>query len=107
MEEVDSGSKCEVGHPIWLVAEGYGLCVTVTPDIRTIWYPWRFSPPRTNKEAWGLFGIKGRNGESAEAWTGKAFYSKKEALDEIQADMAAHRALPFDEEAERARLVAV
>lgn len=99
--EIDSASKCGVGHALTLVAEGYAYCTTV----RGVYYAWRMSPPRVS--GWGYEAIIGLDGLPIDAWVSCYCPTKFEALAFIQADIDAHRSLPFDEEAERARLVAV
>lgn len=103
--EIDSGSKCFRGHPIWLVAEGYGICYGNLDGGPLLWSPWRMTPPRTL--GWSKGSIHGRDGQEIPAWFSWASDSKAETLAMIQQDMDAHRALPFDEEAERARLMLV
>ena len=104
-EEIERGWLCAVGHPLRLVAEGYAICGD--PSLGT-WWPWKLTPPLT--EDWHPF-LTSRNwgdpsaGESF--WVSGVALSKEEALARILADIEAHRNLPFDEEAERARLVAV
>ena len=106
---IDSGSRCSSGHPIWLVSEGYGLCTASPPRGSLGWYAWRFTAPATTE--WYSSFVTGRDGQYIEAWTrwwGNAgFASKKGARAFIQRDMDAHRALPYDEERERARLMEV
>lgn len=99
--EIDSGSRCCHSHPLWLVAEGYALCLTLSD----VYYAWRMSPPLS--EGWCYEAIIGIDGLPTDAWVSCYCPTKFEALAFIQADIDAHRSLPFDEEAERARLVAV
>lgn len=103
--ELDSGSYCQVGHPLKLVAEGYAICSAVWGDC----YPIRLTPPRANLTRWAEFNIVGRDGKMIPAWDGWVpdGRTKASVLAFIQDDIDAHRNLPFDEEAERARLVAV
>ncbi len=102
--EIDSGSKCGAGHPILLVAEGYAMCRSERGLSRAI----RLTPPRTNLFHWYQFNIRSRTGERIPAWEWKPpGFTKAEVLAFIQADIDAHRNLPFDEEAERARLMPV
>ena len=112
--DIDSGSKCADGHPIWLVAEGYGLC----HEDEALWWAWRMTPPRTTsavtklevygeEAAWFRYGIIMRDGSLEDRWCEGWWDTKQEALDFIQRDMDAHRALPFDEALERSRLMPV
>lgn len=110
-KEIDSGSICGAGHPIRLVAEGYGYCIEDSPAGPERCYAWRFSPPSTSAAmlmitacAWKEAPLT--NGKLAWVQSGHS-YTKQEVLDTIAADIDAHRNLPFDEERERARLVAV
>jgi len=99
--EVDSGSTCISGHHLMLVAEGYALCC----EDGVVWYPWKLSPPSAG--SWGMTYVRGRDSKHIRAWVGLLWLSKDEALAFIQQDIEAHRALPFDEAAERARLMPV
>ena len=111
-EELDSGSRCSEGHPLMMVAEGYAIChgegrAICDGSVRRVWWAWRLTPPRVG-ELWRISTIRGRDELPITAWfhlMDQAF--KAEALAVIQADMDAHRALPFDEDAERARLMPV
>lgn len=110
-KEIDSGSTCGAGHPIRLVAEGYGYCIEDSAGEPKWFYAWRFSPPSTSAamlmitaSAWKEAPLM--NGKLA--WVQPSYsYTKQDVLDAIAADIDAHRNLPFDEERERARLVAV
>ncbi len=110
-KEIDSGSICRAGHPIRLVAEGYGYCTGGSAGGPEWFYAWRFSPPSTSAAmlmitacAWEEAPLT--NGKLA--WVQSSYsYTKQEVLDAIAADIDVHRNLPFDEERERARLVAV
>ncbi len=103
-EHIDSGSRCELGHPLMLVAEGYAYC----HEPATWWWPWRLTPPHASREQWwGTLDIVGRDGERIEAWFGPPFSSLASVLGYIQRDIDAHRELPFDEDRERARLMPV
>ena len=97
------GARCSSGHSLEIVSEGYGLCTTSRTDW---WWPWRFTPP-LKANTWKVAELRAREGGFIPAWVTRACASKQEALDFINADIAAHRALPFDEERERSRLVAV
>ena len=103
--EIDGGSKCQMGHPLKLVAEGYAICSVTWGD----WYAIRLTPPRANLARWSEFNIVGRDGKMIPAWDGwvGGYRTKANVLAFIQEDIDAHRNLPFDEEAERARMVAV
>ena len=110
--EIDSGSKCKKGHALTLVAEGYAYCTSLDAVWQTpVWSAWRLTPP--SEDVWGLkwrpYDIFGRDGSLIQAWVqdGADLRSREDCLALIQADIDAHRSLPFDEEAERARLVAV
>lgn len=105
------GATCAAGHRLELVAEGYALCFGVnesSPRKRTVSL-WRLSPPRTGK--WARMNVLDREGNPIiPAWLGGRSWPadmKDEALAAIQEDIDAHRALPFDEAAERARLMEV
>ena len=88
-EMIESGRTCPEGHPIWMVAEGYGICQLNNAFSRwdKWWTPWRLTP-----EDMVCLPFAG---------------SKEEVLACIQDDMVAYRELPYDEDRERARLVAV
>lgn len=102
-EELDSGSRCSGGHPLMMVAEGYAICYD---GVRLAWWAWRLTPPSVR--GWLLSTIRGRDGSQIAAWVYALNHdTKAEALAAIQSDMDAHRALPFDEDAERARLMPV
>ena len=109
-EEMNSGSTCEQGHPIKLIAEGYGYCYAPDWDNTHLW---RFSPPRTDDglEQWGVYWTQHDLENGKEAWVTSNEVANglcpSEAVRAALADMEAHRALPFDEEAERARLMPV
>lgn len=85
--------KCPGGHPLTLVAEGYGICQKIPGRHNA----WRFTPPATGDwipwKGWWVWLTWDRSYETAEEF--------------IQRDIEAHRSLPFDEEAERARLMPV
>jgi len=104
-EEIESGWLCAVGHPLRLVAEGYAVCGGSDLEM---WWPWKLTPPRTG--GWHLLPAS-RNWDDPSAvesfWVSDVVFNKDEAIDFIRADIEAHRNLPFDEAAERARLVAV
>lgn len=109
--EIDSGSKCPNGHALMFVAEGYAVCYDPDSKFGDKWWAWRKGTPLTS--CWNprseLSGERYPDGW----WEGlgivyfKFAPSREDCLAFIQADIDAHRSLPFDEEAERARLVAV
>lgn len=102
------GAKCTSGHELEIVAEGYGLCSEAIDNDKTWWSPWRFTKPALNSpEQWGSWGVIGRDGTDIDAWVSPPYYSKADAMEAIERDIAYHRALPFDEDAERARLMPV
>ena len=101
-EEIDSGYSCIFGHPLRLVAEGYALC-----HEDGFWWAWRMTPPPPPGYGWGICPTR-RGGVSDEhRWISPQFLSRAAALDYIRRDIEAHRNLPFDEEAERQRLMPV
>ena len=103
-EYIDSGSRCESGHPLVLVAEGYAYCQGSVMG----WWPWRLTRPHTSRVRWwSADAIVGRDGERIVAWLGDHRSSLASVLDFIQRDIDAHRELPFDEDRERARLMPV
>ncbi len=103
-EHIDSGSRCNWGHPLMLVAEGYAYC---HGSLRG-WWPYRLTPPHASEARWwGAIDIVGRDGERIEAWDGPARATLASVLEFIQKDINAHRQLPFDEDRERARLMPV
>ena len=104
-EEIESGWLCAEGHPLRLVAEGYAICGDPSLEV---WWPWKLTPPA--RGYWHRYPTSRNWGDSSAEeifWVSSVLFSKEEALDYIHADIEAHRNLPFDEEAERARLVAV
>lgn len=104
-EHIDSGSRCESGHPLVLVAEGYAYC---SEEFWVSWWPWRLTPPRRDLgRSWTDDFIRGRDGRPLTAWHGMAEHSLAAVLAFIQEDIEAHRELPFDEDRERARLMPV
>lgn len=109
-ERPDSGSRCESGHPLMLVAEGYAYCSSTDwcGWTNSGWWPWRLSPPSPRAPLrWTEDFIRGRDGEPVRVWRGSMERSLAEALAFIQEDMDSHRGLPFDEDSERARLMPV
>ena len=101
-------AKCGYGHQLELVAEGYAICVEVTRSGRSMFFPWRLTPPAPHyAHRWRCDRIIGRDEYPIDAWVGWICDSREEAIEFIQADAEAHRALPFDEESERARLMPV
>lgn len=103
-EHIDSGSRCALGHPLMLVAEGYAYC----QGPAMAWWPWRLTRPHTSRVRWwSADAIVGRDGERIVAWLGADHRSLKGVLEFIQEDIDAHRGLPFDEDRERARLMPV
>jgi len=38
-------ARCNQGHPLWLVAEGYAYCYSVGYAEQTLYWPWRFTAP--------------------------------------------------------------
>lgn len=102
-EEIDSGYECSNGHPLRLVAEGYALCYG-----DGFWYPWRMTPPSWPiDEGWSLCDTIRGGVTDGDRWVAPGFRSRGEALDYIRRDIEAHRNLPFDEDAERSRLMPV
>ena len=101
---IDSGSKCTAEHPLRLVAEGYAIC-----SRGSVYYAWKLQALQDNiGKGWTSGHIWGRNFERIPALV--SFYpymNKDEVLEFIQQDMDRFRSAPFDEERERARLVAV
>lgn len=105
-ERLDSGSRCESGHPLMLVAEGYAYCSE--ERISVSWWPWRLTPPSPELgHSWTNDLIRGRDGRPLTAWHGMAEHSLAAVLAFIQEDIEAHRGLPFNEDRERARLMPV
>lgn len=96
------GAKCFAGHPLEIVSEGYGLC---TND--NLHWAWAFSLPSLLRWAEGQSSIKSKDGGKIRAWVTVQLRSREDAMDWIQRDINARRALPFDEERERARLMPV
>lgn len=95
---------CGSYHPIEIVSEGYGVCHDTWG---TLFWPWAFTPPSTEK-GWVARQITGRDGMPIKAWVmARPEHSKESALAVIQRDIDLHRALPFDEERERERLMPV
>ena len=107
-EHIDSGSRCDAGHPLMLVAEGYAYCSDEDGrrPSRPGWWPWRLAPPSPARAPLQWTGdlIRGRDGEPVQVWRGPMERSLAEALAFIQEDMDSHRGLPYDEDRERARL---
>ena len=118
ISDIESGSECVDGHPLYLVAEGYAFCSLTLRGFdplargslqlveRHYYYAWRFTPPALGG-SWASSTIKGRNGERIEAWVWRRAQSKDEILAIIQADIDQYRANPLSEEQERARLMPV
>ncbi len=62
-EHIDSGSRCNWGHPLMLVAEGYAYC---HDEPATWWWPWRLTPPHASREQWwAAIDIVGRAAQEA------------------------------------------
>lgn len=100
------GAKCSNGHDIEIVAEGYGVCHN--PNGPIPWSPWKFTRPLEGTPGlWFDYDIVGQDGSPIPAWVGGDYYTKEDALEAIQDDINHHRAIPFDEERERARLMPV
>lgn len=108
-ERLDSGSRCESGHPLVLVAEGYAYCSDGMEAASPVsWWPWRLTPPRPDLgHSWTDDFIRGRDRRRLTAWRGKEAHSLAAVLAFIQEDIEAHRQLPHDEGRERARLMQV
>jgi len=101
-EEIESGSLCPNSHPMFLVAEGYAICYGTSPWNKWV-SAWKMGTPLTT-------GWNSAFAQTTGWWCGEAsneYWTRDEAIDFIRADIEAHRNLPFDEAAERARLVAV
>ena len=100
------GAKCGKGHDLEIISEGYGLCYD--PEAER-WYAWAFCRP-VSVDDWAADGwcdseIKGLSGPIT-AWV--TFGNTRDtSIDRIQADIDAHRSMPFDEERERARLMPI
>lgn len=100
-----SSARCSAGHPIEIVAEGYGVCYG---EQAGLWTPWRFTPPGLDDPlAWTAHSIYGADGREIDAWVGYDYQQKEHAIAAITADIALHRCIPFDEARERARLMPV
>lgn len=96
----DSGARCSIGHPLWLVAEGYALC----HSDRLLWYAWSLTP----RIQWNKAYITRAATGQAIAWVYPyPFGSKAKAIAVIQYDMNEIRDLSFNETRERARLMPV
>lgn len=108
-ERLDSGSRCESGHPLMLVAEGYAYCSDGMEAANSVsWWPWRLTPPhRELGHSWTNDVIRGRDRRPLTAWIGEEAHSLAAVLAFIQEDIEAHRQLPHDEGRERARLMRV
>lgn len=103
--EIDSGITCPSSrkwglsnHPLLFVAEGYAICYG-TRHV-SAWAKTRPASPGWSSTFVDRYGWWIGDGSIA-GWT------REQALAFIQADIDAHRNLPFDEEAERARLMPV
>ncbi len=96
------GAKCGAGHLLELVAEGYAICTDT--DKSGCVSAWAFSQPAG---WWTTYYIIGRDEKKIPAWLSDHNFNREEALAVIQADIDARRAMPFDEEEERARLMPV
>lgn len=98
---------CPNKHKLEIVSEGYGVCCTSGEyGLKLIWAAWAFSKPVSNR--FYAYSLIGKDGSRIPAWVSHAFLdSKEEALALIQKDIDMRRALPFDEERERERLMPV
>lgn len=104
-KEIDSDYKCAVGHPLRLVAEGYAICHAVPLGW---WWAWRMTPPPPQtKGDWGPLQTRRGGVVDGYRWISPQFPSREEAIDYIRRDIEAHRNLPFDEAAERSRLMPI
>lgn len=75
-------ATCPIGHPLWLVNEGYAYCDNPVGGFR--YTAWRLTEPRTPRTgAWG---------RGDEMWIGPTFPTKDGMLAFIQADMDVHNA---------------
>ena len=101
-EEIDSDYKCGFGHTLRLVAEGYALCHWYGR-----WWAWRMTPPPPPGYGWATCSTTRGGIPDGYRWVSPQFTSRDAALDHIRTDIEAHRYLPFDEEAERQRLMPV
>ena len=101
-EEIDSGYECSNGHPLRLVAEGYALCHGYS-----LWWAWRMTPPRPPGHGWLVYSTTRGGAPDGHRWASPGFTLRDAALDYIRRDIEAHRNLPFDEAAERLRLMPV
>lgn len=88
--EIQYGNaRCNQGHPLWLVAEGYAYCYEPNYMGRgPQWWPWRLAKPRG-----GPWWHEEELEDGTPAWVIGGLYSKAEVLALIQGDMDAHRAL--------------
>lgn len=108
-----NGARCSYGHELEIVSEGYGLCCDEADDLKgqrfSYWHAWRFTPPLSGTHRWSVSWIQGKNGSHIPAWVTYVFDTKEEAIDFITLDAESYRSNPreFDEERERARLMAV
>jgi len=93
------GAKCSSKHPIRLIDEGHGIC----GDEANGYWSWSLVP--TDK-GWPDY-IIGRNGERIPARCMTWQYEYEDCLAALLNHIASIRAMPFDEEAERARLMPV
>ena len=102
--EIDNGSYCTAGHSLKLVAEGYAICST-----SQVYFAWKLQASQDYiGNDWIFSHIWGRDLERIPALVSFCPYrNKDEVLEFIQQDIDRHRSAPFDEERERARLVAV
>lgn len=92
-------AKCSDHHSLEIISEGYGLCHG------SFWHAWAFSQPVGPE--WEDSHIFGADGAEIPAWVSYGEEDREEALALIQEDIIARRAMPFDEETERARLMPV
>ena len=100
------GAKCFTGHPLEIISEGYGLCQTDERSLGEFWFAWAFSKPAGDR-GWLESNIRGRDDEPINAWVTRGSPDRRSQMEIIQADIDAHRSMPFDEERERARLMPV
>lgn len=92
MEHVDpdgrprmGNARCQQGHPLWLVSEGYAYCVAQVYSMQRF-SGWRLTPPpKPRKEGqWSIYPLH----DGTKAWvTGRDYETLDEVLVIIQDDM--------------------
>ena len=81
-------ARCDEGHPLWLVAEGYAYCYGVGDAEKTLYWTWRFTAPAgPDFDKWLYSELE----DGTPVFSGYGTRSLSEILSFIKRDMEAER----------------